>query len=106
MGVESSACAADYVTGAQLGDAVATLPGRNVVLIIIGIGANETTRALGICGSVGSRVHRYLDPGLAVKVAQIAGTLRQVGGYTGPIVGMNYYNTPQSAPGTSPTRAR
>jgi lysophospholipase L1-like esterase len=92
MGVEPSVCAADYVTGSQLGDALATLAEGNVVLITIGIGANDITRALGICGfndpvCIGAQIQST-----AGKVAQIVGTLRQVGGYTGPIVGMNYYN--------------
>jgi len=89
---QPSNCAADYSTGSQMGDALATLAAENVVLITIDIGANDLTQALGPCGFNDPSCLGAQIQAIAGNVGQIVGTLRQVGGYTGPIVGMNYYN--------------
>lgn len=92
LGAEVSNCASSYVTGTQLGDALATLAEGNVVLITIDIGANDVTRALDFCGFTNPTCISAEIQRIAGEVAQITGALRVVGGYTGPIVAMNYYN--------------
>lgn len=92
LGTEVSNCTSSYVTGTQLGDALATLAEGNVVLITIDIGANDVTRALDSCGFTNPACIGAEIQSIAGEVAQIMGTLRVVGDYTGPIVAMNYYN--------------
>ena len=86
-------CAADYsVNGTQLAEAVRWLtdPGVEVVLVTIDIGANDVNNAAGACnfdpGCTAAAI-----PAILNNVGYILATIRGVG-YTGPIVGMNYYN--------------
>jgi lysophospholipase L1-like esterase len=95
---EASKCAALYATGTQLGDALATLATENVVLVTIDLGANDINQAQDVCSTEPDPtacIVASIGP-IATKVANIVGALRVVGGYTGPIIGMNYYN-PQVA---------
>jgi len=92
---EHSRCQARYVTGSQLGDAIMHLQNDNVVLVTIDIGANDITQAQQACLGDAACIVGKIGP-IATNVATIVGTLRVAGGYTGPIIGMNYYN-PQVA---------
>lgn len=79
-----------YATGTQLGDAMAILATGEVVLVTIDIGANDINRAARLCnfepGCVGAAAND-----IVTNVVIIMTALRSTG-YTGPIVGMNYYN--------------
>ena len=79
-----------YSTGTQLGDAMAVLATGGVVLVTIGIGANDINRAARLCGFEPVCVGTAAEA-IALNVAVIMGALRSTG-YAGPIVGMNYYN--------------
>jgi lysophospholipase L1-like esterase len=92
---EHSACQSDYSTGNQLGDALQTLQTRNVALVTIDLGANDITQAQQACLGDPACIVGEIGP-IATDIATIVGTLRVVGGYTGPIIGMTYYN-PQVA---------
>ena len=89
-----SNCAAIYATGSQLGDAVAVLGSRDVRLVTIDMGANDIFHAQFVCGGDPACIGAAI-PDIAGKVAGIVATLRATG-YSGPIIGMNYYN-PQVA---------
>ncbi len=91
---EPSNCAARYVTGSQIGDALSAIAGGNVILITIDLGANDILQAQVACGGDPGCIVGSI-PAIAGKIAQIVGTFRAAG-YTGPIVAMNYYN-PQAA---------
>lgn len=91
---QPSKCAGLYVTGSQMGDALAAIGKGNVALITVELGANDVLQAQQVCGGDPSCIVGQI-PVIAGKVAQIVGTLRQAG-YAGPIVAMNYYN-PQVA---------
>lgn len=91
---DPSQCVDLYLTGSQLGDALATVQTDDVVLITIDIGANDILHAQLKCGTNLPCFSAEIVA-IAGKVAQIAGTLR-AGGYEGPILAMNYYN-PQVA---------
>ena len=95
---EPSKCADIYATGSQLGDALLTLATENVVLVTIDLGANDITQAQDVCSTEPDPtacIVASIGP-IATKVAQAVGALRTLGGYTGPVIGMNYYN-PQVA---------
>jgi lysophospholipase L1-like esterase len=82
----------DYVTGTQLGDAMMWLgdPTVDVVLVTIDIGANDINRAARLC-AFDMPCIQSASLGILGNVGQILGALRSTG-YTGPIVGMNYYS--------------
>ena len=92
---QPSACAGSYESGSQLGDALAAVEAGNVVLVTIDIGANDILQTQQICQGEATCISAVI-PVIAQKVAEIMGALRNDGGYTGPIVAMNYYN-PQVA---------
>lgn len=95
---EPSKCAGSYATGSQLGDALAVLATENVVLVTIDLGANDINQAQDVCSSEPDPtacIVATIGP-IATKVANAVGALRVLGGYTGPVIGMNYYN-PQVA---------
>lgn len=92
---QPSLCVADYATGSQLGDALATLATREVALITIDIGANDGLQAQIICEGDPVCLGEAI-PVIAAKVAGIVATLRGAG-YSGLIVGMNYYNSTVTA---------
>ena len=78
------------VAEVQLGDALATIATRDVLLITIDIGVNDGLQAQIICaGDIDCIIAAI--PGIAANVAGIVFTLR-ASGYTGRIVAMNYYN--------------
>jgi lysophospholipase L1-like esterase len=90
----------DYVTGTQLGDAVMWLtdPDVEVVLVTITIGANDINHLAGVCGfdpgCMGVTGPTTVGPPMAdifTNLGIILGTIRGTG-YTGPIIGTEYYN--------------
>lgn len=87
---DPSNCAALYATGSQIGDALATMEGGDVILVTIDVGANDLFDALELCGNDAACLNTQIQ-GVAAKAAQIVLELRG-SGYTGPIVAMNYYN--------------
>ena len=89
-----SYCTGDYDTGSQIGDAIQTVAEENVVLITIDIGANDILQAQNSCPD--GRCLPTAIGEIVGKVGTILYQLREVAGYDGPIVGMNYYN-PQAA---------
>jgi hypothetical protein len=93
---QPSACAGSYLSGSQIGDALATIAGGDVVLVTIDIGANDIIQAQNVCGGNAGCILAQI-PVILGKVGQIVGTTRAAG-YGGPIVAMNYYN-PQAAAG-------
>ena len=91
---QPSNCAGLYASGYQMGDALAAIATGNVGLITIDIGANDILQAQFLCDSDPDCILAEI-PGILTNVGTIVGTLR-ASGYTGPIIGMNYYN-PQIA---------
>lgn len=87
---DPSNCAVLYDTGSQIGDALATIAGGDVVLVTIDIGANDLFEAQQLCGDDANCLFTQIQT-IAGKVAQILTELRS-SGYNGPIVAMNYYN--------------
>ena len=91
---EPSACAGQYRTGSQVGDALETIASQRVAFITIDIGANDVLQAQTSCAGDPACIGAAI-PVIAAKVAQVVGAIR-AGGFDGPILGMNYYN-PQVA---------
>lgn len=80
-----------YDSGTQLGDAIALLESEaDVVLITIDIGANDALRTLAGCGVDAG----CINTGLGFSLGNLAAILTAIRGtgYSGPIIGMNYYN--------------
>ena len=80
-----------YGSGTQLGDALATIDSGTVELVTIDIGANDALRTLNGCGvNLGC-----ISTGLGFSLANLQSILfdiRVAHGYSGPIIGMTYYN--------------
>jgi lysophospholipase L1-like esterase len=85
-----SNCAGLYATGSQLGDALATIAGGNVILVTIDIGANDLFEAQALCGGDPTCLGNAIGQ-IAQNTAQIVGAIRAAG-YEGPMFGMSYYN--------------
>jgi hypothetical protein len=80
-----------YDSGTQLGDALATLDTGRVELVTIDMGANDVLRTLSGCGVDQACLATGLGFSL-VNLQAILVQIRVVHGYTGPILGMTYYN--------------
>ncbi|MCZ6739397.1 MAG: SGNH/GDSL hydrolase family protein, partial [Actinobacteria bacterium] len=78
-----------YASGTQLGDALATLDGGSVELVTIDMGANDALRTLNGCGINSACIATGLGFSL-VNLQSILSDIRAV--YSGPIIGMTYYN--------------
>jgi lysophospholipase L1-like esterase len=95
-----SFCSGDYVSGSQIGDALATLATGDVVLVTLDIGANDILQLQNWClandpgnlaGCIGEGIELDIIPGVVEMLLALRSS-----GYTGPIVGSLYYN-PQIA---------
>ncbi len=86
-----SKCVGSYGTGSQLGDALATLQTRDVAVVTIDLGSNDVYQAQATCGLDAACLAAEIEQA-ATNVATIVTTLRIVGGYDGPIIGLLYYN--------------
>ena len=78
-----------YGSGTQLGDALATLDSGRVELVTIDMGANDALRTLNGCGVNPTCIEMGLGFSL-VNLQSILFDIRAV--YSGPIIGMTYYN--------------
>ncbi|MCH8270702.1 MAG: SGNH/GDSL hydrolase family protein [Planctomycetes bacterium] len=78
-----------YASGTQLGDALATLDSERVELVTIDMGANDALRTLNSCGINPTCIEIGLGFSL-VNLQSILVDIRAV--YSGPIIGMTYYN--------------
>lgn len=87
---QPSGCVDMYATGSQMGDALAAIAAGNVELVTIDIGANDILQTQIICAGDPDCIGAAI-PGILANVGLVVGTLR-ASGYTGTIVGMNYYN--------------
>lgn len=85
-----SNCTDLYATRSQIGDAVATIQSRDVVLVTIDIGANDLFAAQRLCGNDVNCIGGHIQA-VALDTAQIVTLLRSAG-YDGQIIAMNYYN--------------
>lgn len=80
-----------YGSGTQLGDALVTLDSGRVELVTIDMGANDVLRTLNGCGLNPACISTGLGFSL-VNLQSILFDIRVVHGYSGPIIGMTYYN--------------
>lgn len=80
----------DYVTGTQLGDALMWLQTGDVALVTITVGANDINHLAGACGFNPVCIEAGI-PAILGNVWVIVYQLRATG-YSGPIVGTEYYN--------------